>query len=125
MATKPRITISLPEHEYREHSALAEKHRISLAWLGRQAVAQFLERYRDRQLQLPLTMPLGINQRMIGKHWTAIDLFCGAGGLSDGFRQAGFHVLAGNDIDPYAAETFVASHAEVQFLPCLSWGDTL
>lgn len=57
MATKPRITISLPEHEYRELSALAEKHRISLAWLGRQAVAEFLERHQDRQLQLPLTMP--------------------------------------------------------------------
>lgn len=54
---------------------------------------------------------------MTGKLWTAIDLFCGAGGLSEGFRQAGFHVLAGNDIDPYAAETFVASHAEAQFLP--------
>ena len=52
------------------------------------------------------------------KHrWTAIDLFCGAGGLSEGFRQAGFHVLAGNDIDPFAAETFAASHAEARFLP--------
>ena len=54
---------------------------------------------------------------MTGKRWTAIDLFCGAGGLSEGFRQAGFHVLAGNDIDPHAAETFAASHSEAQFLP--------
>lgn len=49
--------------------------------------------------------------------WTAIDLFCGAGGLSEGFRQAGFHILAGNDIDPFAAETFSASHSEAQSLP--------
>lgn len=54
---------------------------------------------------------------MTNKHWTAVDLFCGAGGLSEGFRQAGFHVLAGNDIDPHAAETFAASHAEARFLP--------
>ena len=54
---------------------------------------------------------------MTGKRWTAIDLFCGAGGLSEGFRQAGFHVLAGNDIDPHAAETFAANHSEAQFLP--------
>ena len=57
MAAKPRISISLPEHEYRELSALAEKHHISLGWLGRQAIAEFLERYKDRELQLPLTMP--------------------------------------------------------------------
>lgn len=57
MGAKPRISIGLSEQEYRELSALAEKHRISLAWLGRQAVVEFLERYRDRELQLPLTAP--------------------------------------------------------------------
>ena len=50
------------------------------------------------------------------KQWTAIDLFCGAGGLSEGFRQAGFHVLAGNDSDEAAAETFRATHSEATFL---------
>ena len=53
---------------------------------------------------------------MTMRHWTAIDLFSGAGGLSEGFRQAGFHVLAGNDIDPFAAETFAATHSEARFL---------
>lgn len=53
---------------------------------------------------------------MIHRPWTAIDLFCGAGGLSEGFRQAGFHVLAGNDLDPFAADTYVASHREAKFL---------
>ena len=48
---------------------------------------------------------------------TAIDLFCGAGGLSEGFRQAGFHVLAGNDCDKYAGETFASTHKEAAFLP--------
>lgn len=47
---------------------------------------------------------------------TAIDLFCGAGGLSEGFRQAGFRVLAGNDINTHAGETFSASHPEAEFL---------
>ncbi len=54
---------------------------------------------------------------MTSENWTAIDLFCGAGGLSEGFRQAGFHVLAGNDIDPFAAETFAVNHSEAKFLP--------
>lgn len=57
MAAKPRISITLPVREYRELSALAEKHHISLAWLGRQAVIEFLERHQDRELQLPLTLP--------------------------------------------------------------------
>jgi DNA (cytosine-5)-methyltransferase 1 len=50
------------------------------------------------------------------RHLTAIDLFCGAGGLSEGFRQAGFHVLAGQDLDPVFGQTFSATHAEASFL---------
>jgi DNA (cytosine-5)-methyltransferase 1 len=47
---------------------------------------------------------------------TAIDLFCGAGGLSEGFRQAGFHVLAGQDYDEIAGRTFAATHREATFI---------
>jgi DNA (cytosine-5)-methyltransferase 1 len=38
-------------------------------------------------------------------HPTAIDLFCGAGGLSLGLRDAGFTVLVGADNDPFSVET--------------------
>jgi DNA (cytosine-5)-methyltransferase 1 len=51
------------------------------------------------------------------KNLTAIDLFCGAGGLSEGFRQAGFHVLAGQDFDATAGATFEATHHEAKFIP--------
>lgn len=47
---------------------------------------------------------------------TAIDLFCGAGGLSAGFEAQGYTVLAGNDIDNAAGETFKASHPHAIFL---------
>ena len=47
---------------------------------------------------------------------TAIDLFCGAGGLSEGLRQAGFHVLAGNDFDEAAGATYERTHKEARFL---------
>ncbi|TGS40702.1 MULTISPECIES: DNA cytosine methyltransferase [unclassified Mesorhizobium] len=47
---------------------------------------------------------------------TVVDLFCGAGGLSEGFRQAGFHVLAGLDYDESAGLTFRATHEGAKFL---------
>ena len=39
-----------------------------------------------------------------------IDLFCGAGGLSYGFQQAGYNVLLGVDNDEKALETFELNH---------------
>ena len=39
-----------------------------------------------------------------------IDLFCGTGGLSEGFRQAGFKSILGIDIDKSALETFALNH---------------
>jgi DNA (cytosine-5)-methyltransferase 1 len=44
---------------------------------------------------------------------TAIDLFCGAGGLSLGLKQAGFRILAGVDNDKDSCETYRANHPEV------------
>lgn len=41
---------------------------------------------------------------------TAIDLFCGAGGLSTGLEWAGFDVLLGIDNDQKAAETYQMNH---------------
>ena len=48
--------------------------------------------------------------------FTAIDLFAGAGGLSEGFRQAGFTCLAANDFDDLAAQTFKLAHPDTAFI---------
>jgi DNA (cytosine-5)-methyltransferase 1 len=42
--------------------------------------------------------------------FTTIDLFCGAGGITQGFRRAGFQCLYANDINRWAIETFRANH---------------
>lgn len=44
---------------------------------------------------------------------TAIDLFCGAGGLTLGLKQAGFNVLAGVELEAIPAQTYEANHKEV------------
>lgn len=44
-----------------------------------------------------------------GEQPTAVDLFCGAGGLSLGLMQAGFRILVGADSDPVAVETHTAN----------------
>lgn len=57
MAANYRVTINLEAPEYSQLSALAEKHRISLAWLGRRAIIEFLERNGQEELQFPLILP--------------------------------------------------------------------
>lgn len=47
---------------------------------------------------------------------TAIDLFCGAGGLSAGLEMAGFRVLAGVDLFEAAGRTFEATHPHAKFI---------
>lgn len=47
---------------------------------------------------------------------SAVDLFCGAGGLTHGLLQAGIRVNAGIDIDKHAAHAYVANNPGAEFL---------
>lgn len=46
----------------------------------------------------------------------SISLFSGAGGMDVGFKEAGFNVVAANEIDKYACETFRANHPKTKLL---------
>ena len=47
----------------------------------------------------------------------AIDLFCGAGGLSMGLRRAGWDVVVGIDVDEAVGATYESNISEAVFMP--------
>lgn len=42
-----------------------------------------------------------------------VDLFCGAGGMSLGFKQEGFKIVLANDIEKCCIDTYVHNHPEI------------
>lgn len=57
------------------------------------------------------------SERMRGRTYlsdlTAIDVFSGCGGMTEGLKQAGFRVVAAIDCDPEACAVYEANHPEV------------
>ena len=56
------------------------------------------------------------NPKSANMDLSCIDLFSGAGGMAEGFRQAGFGILSASDIDPAASETFRKNFPEASFI---------
>lgn len=52
----PRLSVTLSPMEHDELQFIATKHDISMAWLGRQAILEFLAKHRDESYQLPLKL---------------------------------------------------------------------
>jgi hypothetical protein len=52
-STKHRIAVNLTNVEFGELAAMANKYDVSLSWLSRKAILEFMDRYRSEQLQLP------------------------------------------------------------------------
>ncbi len=71
---------------------------------------------RERLRTLPRATTPQAARRQTNGQFTLVDLFAGAGGLSEGFRQAGFRVLAASDNDPDAAATFARNFPEARVI---------
>jgi len=47
-----------------------------------------------------------------------LDIFAGCGGLSLGLSQAGWNIVAANEIDQWASDTYRLNHPNVEHLLC-------
>lgn len=56
------------------------------------------------------------NVNTLGRQPTVVDLFAGAGGMSEGFQQAGFRSSLAIEHDEMAAKTFAFNHPSVPLL---------
>jgi DNA (cytosine-5)-methyltransferase 1 len=65
---------------------------------------------------------VGKQRRTPRRPLRAIDLFCGAGGLSEGFRAAGYEITFALDRDKDSCETYRRNHPEVD-VECASITD--
>ena len=64
----------------------------------------------ERLARAPVSRPKAIPKRT--DMLTTIDLFCGAGGIAEGFRGEGFRCLYGNDVMAEAIQTFALNHPD-------------
>jgi DNA (cytosine-5)-methyltransferase 1 len=69
----------------------------------------------DDPMMVPRTQEVVATRTVERLTDVAADLFCGAGGLSFGFQQAGFHVAFANDINEDYANTYRLNHSGTTF----------
>lgn len=76
-----------------------------------------VRRQHSEQLEELRLRDIDIYRRSVwqDQNATCIDLFAGAGGLAAGFRSAGWAVLAANDCDESAGQTFRLNFPEASF----------
>lgn len=73
-----------------------------------------LKRTVDRLASQLLAVKKTMKKRMA--KLTAVDLFAGGGGLTEGLKRAGFHIVAAVESDDHAAATYKVNHPEVCLL---------
>ncbi len=59
MTSKHRITVNLSDEEADALAELAQKSKVSKAWLGRHAICSLLEQAQNQQDQFPLPLRAG------------------------------------------------------------------
>ena len=55
---KHRVSINLAENEYEHLAALSEKGRVSMAWLAREALIEYLARHPESAVPSRVRLPV-------------------------------------------------------------------
>jgi hypothetical protein len=64
-AAKTRLSVGLTDAELGELVALKNRHNVSMAWLGRRAIIEFIAKYQGEHTQLPLKLSNRSNYEQI------------------------------------------------------------
>lgn len=83
--------------------------------MGRVKARKIPSRAASRKTKKKQTVTLYPRSVTLTDRPTCIDLFSGAGGLAEGFRQAGWNVIAASDVDTGASATFRHNFPEASF----------
>lgn len=57
VSSKCRISVTISDHDHKLLSAFAREHSVSLAWIARQALTEFITHHVHEGMQLPLRLP--------------------------------------------------------------------
>jgi DNA (cytosine-5)-methyltransferase 1 len=75
-------------------------------------LGSFSSRYKQIGNAVPPLLATAVAEML--KKGLVVDLFSGAGGLSEGFFQAGNSVIVGSDMKSHMCETYAYNHPETQ-----------
>jgi DNA (cytosine-5)-methyltransferase 1 len=113
--TQTRITVSLDRDTHAGLLSIAGLEQRSLDWLGGEAVRLFVGDYLSKSAVA--RSESAMSPQPAEDTLTTLDLFCGAGGIAEGFRQAGYRCLFGNDFNADAIRTFKHNHPSAEACP--------
>lgn len=100
-----KLTIAVGDEDSRLIEKAASTQELTAAEWARRELLRAAADCAQTQNELRPGLPL-------------LSLFCGAGGLDEGFRQAGFTTELATDIDKEAIATFRRNHKNARVFPC-------
>jgi DNA (cytosine-5)-methyltransferase 1 len=99
--------VRLSDSEHRHLRSAAKRTTLSLATWARVRLVS------SARSESEVAGVVGAAQGRQLQGMTLLSLFCGPGGLDEGFRQAGFNTALAFDVDEECVRTFNANHASV------------